>query len=88
MSLSAILGHRVMFSEGWTRDLLHEPPSCRENALELWPPPRLGRDLTIRGVVPSSIRGLLGTESRRVGPQLIHDAGSSERRPPSSPYTL
>src|ERR1051325_3092414 len=27
MSLSAILGHRVMFSECWTRDLLHEPPA-------------------------------------------------------------
>jgi len=68
--------------------VLDERFAPRAPPLELWPPPRLGRDLTIRGVVPSSIRGLLGTESRRVGPQLIHDAGSSERRPPSSPYTL
>jgi hypothetical protein len=82
MSLSAILGHRVC-SRSVGREICSTSPP-----LELWPPPRLGRDLTIRGVVPSSIRGLLGTESRRVGPQLIHDAGSSERRPPSSPYTL
>jgi hypothetical protein len=82
MSLSAILGHRMMFSECWTRDLLHEPPAGALAAAS----PRTRFNNSRGGAFVDS--GLLGTESRRVGPQLIHDAGSSERRPPSSPYTL
>jgi len=54
------------------------PPSCRENALELWPPPRLGRDLTIRG---HCLRRLQVCSERSAGAllQLTQDAGSTSQ---------